>query len=266
MPSVDPPDYNEEAGWPKGVWSKGEFIGIRRLICDWDDRFALIEWLDRYPNSIYPYADGPFDAIARHVAIEGMGEQGNVTQYYGDDDPANRTGSVVLATYPKARVTVKYSTEGPRYVGRTLTSEWLLPDTTTMPLNPAIFRWNNNTGKVLDEGERPVHIRYGFQYVIRFHKLWAVPTWVLGRMGTCNSNVVGGNLLGLTFAAERLLYQPPTIRTGLTVGAVPTYDVTIHYKYHPAGWNKFWRQSTATYEDIYLAGGAQYIQYPAVQY
>jgi hypothetical protein len=263
MPSVDPPNYYEEAGWPKGVWNKGEFTGIRRLICDWDDRFALIDWIDRYPNSIYPYADGPVDAIATQAAIEGMGEQGSET--YSPTDGLR--APMVLATYPKARVTIKYSTEGPRHVGGgTFLSEWLLPDVTTMPLNPAIFRWNNNTGKVLDEGERPVHMRYSFQYVIRYHQLVAVPSWVLTRVGTCNSNVVGGNLLGLTFAAQRLLFQPPTIKSTLTVGGRSKYEVTIHYKYHPAGWNKFWRQSTATYEDIYLAGGGQYIQYPPVQY
>jgi hypothetical protein len=249
-------------GWPRSGWKNGQFEATRRLLCDWGDRFALLDWIDRYPNSIYPYADGPADALASQAAVEGMGEQGNET--YTPTDGLR--SPMALATYEKAVVTIKYTTEGPRYFGGTLISEWLLPDVESHPLNPALFRWTNNTGKVLDEGERPVFTRYGLQYVIRFHRLLAVPAWVLGRVGTCNSNVVGGGLLGLTFAAQRLLYQPPTIKTSLTTGTLTTYEVTTHYKYHPAGWNKFWRQSTGQYENIYLANGAQYIQYPPAVY
>jgi hypothetical protein len=255
-------DYYEEVGYPKSRWEEGEFIATRRLICDWADRIALINELDTHPQNQYPYPDGPLDAVAFHTMVEGFGEQGK--EEYTVDPGGDDQHIVTLATYPKARVTVKYSTIAPRYIGGgTLISEWCLPYTETHRRNGALFRWDSGSGIVVRPEEGPHQIAHGMIYVVKYHKELAVPAWVLGRLGCVNPANMGTNLLGLTFAPETLLYEPPTIRTSYTAGMLERFDITVHYKYRPTGWNTWWRTATGQYEAMYLAGrSTAYREYP----
>lgn len=266
----DPPAYYEEAGWPKSAWNNGQFEATRRLICDWEDRLWLIDWLGRFPNGIYPYTEGPLDppAIVVYAGIEGMGEQGSETQIYGPGDPPGRTGSDLLATYPKAKVTAKYTTEGPRLQpGGTLLSEWLRPTAQTHALSHASFSWDDAAGTRVREGERPYFTRYGFEHVVRLHQVIAVPPWVTAYVGTCNLNPVAGAVIPITYAPQTLIYQPPTIQTSIDLGrGLPTFDITVHFKFKPTGWNTFPRESTGQDEPMYVTGGSQYIRYPPVIY
>lgn len=242
-------DFEEEHTFPRTICQEGVFVGTRRLICDWGDRFTLTRELDTYPDNQWPYEDGPSDALANKVAMESMGKQ------------TNAAGT--LASYEKARLTVQY-TNAVRALdgGATLLSEWTEFYTETRELDEGLFRWDNNAGAKLRDGEAPHFAMHGLVYVARFHRVSGMPAWVLGRIGTCNPSSVVSLLLGLAFPAETLLYQPPKIRTTVSLGRLPTCEVTASYRHHPAGWNKFFREETGQWESMYVAGGDEYKPYP----
>lgn len=248
-------DFYELSGYPRGVWQEGEFVGTRKLRCAWTDRAQLIEELSQTANLSWPYDNGPSDALARYAADFPVGKQGV--------DP----GDASLATYEEAEVIVKYYTKGPQLIGgATLISERLQPYAIAERFAAGPLRWGSNAGDPLLERESPPFLMYGLEYICRYHGLLGVPGWVLARVGTCNSNIVGTYILGLSFAAETLLYLPPTVEDTVSMARLTTFDVTVRYKYHPAGWNKLRRQTTGEYLDVYVAGGDRLIRYPLMVY
>ncbi len=247
-------EFQEEDTYPRSLWTGGTFVGNRQLICAWSDRVTLLEEIDTWPNNKWPYPDGPSDALADRVATEGIGKQTNA--------------SGTTAEYAQARLKVRYTNSGPVGFnnGATLISERMEVATQTHATDEEWFRWDNNAGQPLSFGEAPVLIEDNLVYVVQFHRALAVPNATISRMGTVNSNVVGTWLLGLSFAAETLKYKGASILTKHTLGRLLTYDVTYRYRYRSVGWNVFWRASTASYEPIYLAGGARYRPYPLAVY
>lgn len=237
--------FEEEDKFPRCTWENGVFVGTRRLICDWDDRDTLLMEIDTYPNNEWPYHDGPSNALANKAAIEPLGAQTNAAGTRAD--------------YDKARLTIQY-TNAVRALdgGATLMSEWLDFYTQTRQLDEGLFRWDSNAGEPLRDGEAPHYALHGMIYVARFHNVLAVPSWVTGRLQTCNENPVACLLLGLVFAPETLRYQPPKIRTSVSLAGRSTVEVTTSYLHHPVGWNTFLREESGLWEPLYVAGGARY--------
>ena len=248
-------DHYEMAGYPRGVWQEGEFVGTRKLRCAWTDRAALVSDFSDTANMGWPYDNGPSDALARYAADFPVGKQGvDLTDVH-------------LATYEEAEVIVKYYTRGPTLIGgATLISERLQPDVTTKRVSPGFLRWDDNDGAVVREHEAPDYMLYGLSYIRKYHGLLTVPGWVLANVGTCNSNILGTYILGLSFPAETLKYIPPTIEDTVSMARITTFDVTTRYRYRPASWNKHWHQESATYRDLYVAGGDRWVRYPPVRY
>ena len=247
-------EFEELHTYPRVTWQDGIFVGTRKLSCAWDERDTFINEIDTWPNNEWPYDDGPSDALANRVAIEPFGRQ------------TNEAGS--LASYEKAHLTVQY-TNAVRALngGATLLSEWTEFYTETRELDEGLFRWDSNTGAYLRDGEAPHYALHGLIYVARFHRVSPpLPGWVMGRIGSCNSNVVVSLLLGLAFAAETMLYQPPKVRTTVSLGRLPTCEVTASYRCHPVGWNTFLREESGLWEPLYVAGGARYKPYTPMVY
>jgi hypothetical protein len=247
-------DFQEEHEFPKSLWQNGVFVGTRQLICAWSDRITLLTELDIWPNNQWPYGDGSSDALTDRVATVGIGAQTN----------APGTG----AEYAEARLTVRYTNAGPQGFdnGATLISERIETTTETRELDEGLFRWDNNAGTELRDGEAPLLIQDEMTYVVQYHRATVIPGWVLTRVGTVNSNVVDTWLLGLSFSPERLKYKGASVLTSHSLGRILTYEVVTRYRFRPAGWNKFWREATAQYEPLYLSGGAEYKPYPPVPY
>lgn len=263
-PPYCPVAYYEEAGWPKSQWDleNAEFVAVRHLICDWADRDELLVWIAAYPHYIYPYAEGPVEAISVNAAVEGFGAQG--WELYDPDDGLR--APTYLATYPKARVIVKYSTKGPEWHNGTLRAEWLRPQTQRFGMHKELFRWDSGTGAVVDHNRE--HFIHSFDYVVKYYNVIGVPRWVLNLIGTCNRDPVNAVVLnGLIFGAQTLKYLSPLLENSITTGNVRTYNVTAYYSFQASGWNTHWRTSTAQFEPIYLAGAASpYIQYPLADF
>lgn len=245
--------FEEEDTYPRSTWQNGVFQGTRRLICDWDQRETLMYELDTWPNNRWPYNDGPSEALAYRVGVEPFGKQTN---------EAGRT-----ASYNKAKLTVLYGNVVQSFDGgATFLSEWLDFYTEARELSHGIFRWTSNSGDPVRQAEAPHYALHGLVYVARFHRMTNVPNWVLSRIGTCNSNPVAAIMLGLVFGAETMLYQAPKIRTSVRLGGLSTFDVTTSYRFHPGGWNTFFREETGLWEAMYVAGGSRFKPYTPIPY
>jgi hypothetical protein len=58
-------------------------------------------------------------------------------------------------------------------------------------------------------------------------------------------------LLGITFPAQTLLFNPPTINRKITTAGAQAWTVACRFSYRASGWNKSWRAATQQWEQVY---------------
>jgi hypothetical protein len=174
-----------------------------------------------------------------------------------EPDYANYTTSDQQCIYTHAFVTANYSSRDDADV----ISESIEPTAEFRLLDHRLFRWGSGSGALLNEKEAPGQIVRGFNLVRTLYRQATVPVTLLTLPGTCNSATYASSLLGLTFAAETLLFTPAPVTRVIRLSGSPGFTVNIKMSFKGSGWNKFWRQSSGTYENIYLAGGGIYKPY-----
>jgi hypothetical protein len=81
-----------------------------------------------------------------------------------------------------------------------------------------------------------------------------VPAAVLTLIGKVNSTDVASPSLGLTFAAETLLYNPPRLRRQVSSSGAVSVTLAYAFLYKPQTHNKFWRAATQAWEPIFKTG------------
>lgn len=240
-------DFYELHGYPKGRWDRGEFDGIRRIFCEWDDLLTLLTELDADP--VWPYSFGPINAYVRRMDIEPFCRQTN--------DPGER-----YADYEYAICTIYHSTRGPTWYNETTwVEEEMFPAQSVQKIQFQQLRWdppnrlNNQVNENLVEWEEtPTKVHGEYIYRATFHRLTALPAWVLTRPGTVNINPFVTMILGITFVPDCLRYDGATINRKYTLGKLPYYDVTANFRVHSfntsapgtllgvqqGGWNLHW--------------------------
>jgi hypothetical protein len=162
--------------------------------------------------------------------------------------------------YLDALVTVAYSTEE-----EDLLSESLEPTAEFITLDYKRFRWSGADGDPLLEGEAPGKLVRNLNLVRNIMKIVDIPVATLDLPGSVNHEDYVSALLGLTFPAETLLFQPPAMSRTITTAGAKAWNLNLKFSYKPWGWNKYWRSKTETYERIYIVGmsGADpYNMYP----
>lgn len=233
---------SEEYGTRRDIGDVNTGIGAQvTLRCAWADRYLLMDDLLSTPQP-WPFATGVIPYAMNAVAVP-AGVADNDGQACG---------------YQDALVTVTYNTQ--------------IIDTASEAIEPTLdydvedyrkFRWASGTGDLLTEGESPPRILRAMNIVRTRYRLSAIPDECLTCIGKVNNATYTSSLLGLTFAAETLLFEPaPLIRSFTNFGS-QGFTMTNKFGFKPNGWNKFWRTSTETYERIYLKGSATpYRPYP----
>ena len=244
----------EMPGYPVGEWQSGHFLGIRKLLVGWNERSDLLDELDAAATGVWPYADGPSTAICRRVRIEPL-HQEHAAQ-------TNAAGAQE-AEYDFAVITAWYSTKGPTYYGGNLYNETIQPSRAYETVLPKGLKWSGGTA--LDDNEQIPMLRSGCTLVQHWPRVMSIPSWVLGNIDCVNANVYTSPLLGISFAAERLLYTMPSIDAEVTMGKLTTYSVMTRCLYRPVSWNYHWRATAKAWEEIYLADGTTpYKQYTPI--
>lgn len=220
------------------------------LQCAASDRFSLMSDILENSNP-YPKFTG-FNIFPSTCSARPLGGEKN----------ASFSGQEILYT-GDAIVRVNYST-----LNVELASESLEPYINYQTLDNRFFRWASNNGPLVEEGEAPAQINMGLNIMRTRYRLSAIPTAVLTCLGGVNQSPYASSSLGLTFAAETLLFQPQNISRSFTTFSSVGFTCTLKFQFNPNGWNTYWRSATQAFESMYYygGGGSRYIQYPLLDF
>lgn len=227
---------------------------LRKFKCAWGDRLTLARELIGSVTSdgeggyitTAPATYGPLSAATvDRVTIEPFG---SVQAMPGDAQQSS---------YAHAVLTVRYGNTRFRYVGDagTLASEELEPVAEFVTLPSQQLKWGAS-GPPLRPDEAPGRLLRGLDWVYTRHRVPELNAAIFDLVGKVNEATVTSNTLGFTFAAETLLYNPPTLRRTITSNGADAWQVTYRFTYRPTGWNRFWRPDTDTYVQLYNNAGA----------
>lgn len=226
------------------------FTATVRLRCPWPLRRQLAAELSDY--TLYQGASG-VAARVRSISIAPL------TDVQG-------AGSLLEADYEEAVLTVRYvfDRDTPTEDGGDLLSETLEPTAQNLTMAWERFRWAAG-GQSLEPGEVPSKILRGMDYVLTKYNLSAIPAAALTLVGCCNDAPVTAVTLGLTFPAETLLFNPPTLHRKVSLGpsAENRWTATYRFTYKPEGWNTFWNAHAdpPRWDSIQIHNGAGYVAY-----
>lgn len=238
------PDHEELTDSPSEQFHPDGFDATRTLVVAWADRHALVAALE---FSVYPYLP-LIGAFARRVSVVPM--------------PAKQTAVGELVEYENAVVTVQYSISSSDPQTQDLVTESVEPNAEFRTLDFVDFRWGAIDGDVLKEDEAPGQLLPGHDYVIKFHRLNAVPAAVITLEGYVNASPFSTYTLGRTYPAETLLFGGGTPSRKITTAGAEEFTLTERFHYKSTGWNKFFRQSTQTYVPIFHKTGGEYKNHP----
>lgn len=267
QPAADlaPFAYEENQGSPREQLTDDGFKATRELICDWDDRLALMVALKGRSHTAggrtvltapqsYP---GFAKALVRDVACDPFSPA-----------PLPNNGNPKDAAYTKALLTVQYET--PKYEsqggggedeGQAFVSESLEPAAEFITLSHEKLWWDAAKTTALAETEAPTKLIRMLDWVYTIHRIDAVPAATFSLVGKVNDAAVFSRSLQVTFAEETLLYNPPRLSREWTSEGLPAWSLEYRFTYRPEGWNKFYRRGVEAPARIYNNAGAIFYGY-----
>ena len=261
------PDYSEDQGSPLESYGPNGLEVKRTLRCAFGDRHALADGLVGTAYSIGGATATA--AICRTAAIKPF--------------EAQQQGSGSYAAYEQAIVEADFTKRDPasgttpETVGADLVAETFEGNAEFMTLphqdtaGADLYFWDNTQTKAIAEKEAPGMLLAGFDYVLTKYNVTTIPTTALTLQGKVNAAGLScrtTGLTGLTFAAETLLFHPPTIARVITTDGAKAWTQNLRFKYKPTGWNKFWRNDTTPpgWATMYDASGNAVAVYPTASF
>jgi len=243
--------YTEQQGSPQESWTEDSFTATRNLLCAWEDRKTLVLEL---LGTAYPVLSGT-GAICTACSTQPF--------------PGINLGTGSTSLYDWAMVSATYQTGNIE----NLISESLEPTMEFRTLSHRDFRWASGTGDLLEPEEAPAKQEPGLLYRFTRHRASSVPTAALSLVGSVNVAAVTPattGLSGLSFAAQTLLYLPPTLERVITTAGAGKWTINYSFQYKPnwdgataRGWNYFKRAKTGTWLQLYQVGsGSAFLLYP----
>lgn len=254
-------NYSEMQGSPKESKNRaGVNTAIRTLECNWGDRWTLMSEIQ---NEDYENQSGTLMVAISAASAPLL---------------AANTGSLTIAAYQKAIVTVTYQIltfeSDP---GGTNIRESIEPTAEFLSVDGTELRWTNNSGDQVGTGDYPSKLFVGFDYVINKENIIDIPATVLTLIGKVNAKAVSPTSEGLnhlTFPAQTLLYQPPSIVRTFNEDGDPAWNISYRLTYKPnidktgtkRGWNYFFRTEKGAggqgdFDKMFIADGNQYVPY-----
>jgi len=175
-------------------------------------------------------------------------------------------GVASYASYETARLVVSYTTDGPEVVDDKLVDERFEKTVEFMTLDPTGFRWGA-TGDALTEEEAPGKQLWGYTYSLTYYNIDPFPGDVFDLGGMVNDDVVTPFRIPRDFAAGTMLLEAPTISRAVTTDEEEAWTMDVVARIRNAGWNKYWRPGTQSWESIYVHNPTtdtweEYLNYP----
>lgn len=236
------------------------------LRCPWADRISVAADILNN-NRLWP-----------HSTMGAMGAQVVIRPVPGATNGSSISVSAGgLIQYAEAIVQVTYDTvtvgnlEESSSISGQLFSESIEEIIDHQTLDPANFRWGSATGKPMKEG--PVRALYGMNFKRTLYNMASIPAACFTLPGTVNNANYVSAPLGVTFAAETLLFAPANFQRVMLTSGTKGWTVSLKYGFKKDGWNKFWNKDKAGgegYDIIWRletgGPGAQYKNFPAADH
>lgn len=242
-------DVEEMADSPQESYNENGFSASVQLLCPWRNRFDVMQYVLAGASELYPHA--PL-TLARARTASSAPFQARVGQLNGSGGE--------LAYYDKAVVTINYVFDSQTESGGELFSESLEPTTEFLTIDPSRLKWSN--GDKLKHEEAPGRLYRGLNYVLTRHNQRAIPPSVMYLPGCVNGGPFTAMLLGVTFAPETLLYQPPACQRSVSRDGTAGWTITYRLSYRYPGWNEFWNSATGKWDTIRNPNNSKYYVYP----
>jgi hypothetical protein len=231
--------------------SRTETYGLRemtakvQLICDWADRYAIMQDICRTKYPLPPGAtDYYWDSYPKSMSVSVWEEAG-------------QEGDVYEVTYTKAKVDVDY-------ICKSKVPDSSVTETHTPILNmrriPSWgFYWGSDGSPVSDE-ESPTVVNVQLKIQRQLTGCPFVPSWFMDLAGCINQNVWVDDITGVVHDRGTLLFMPSSASKQLTTNPEDVdnvWDISFEMMWNPIGWNRFQRpfaQSTTGIDSIMWKG------------
>ena len=244
--------------YPKGRFINGHFNGERLIECDPANIPAVLDWLDTFPNCLWPYKFGGWSQSAMLTAADIRPKpRSRVTS----NDPQ-------LIDFEKAWIWLTYSTDQMVNVAGIPVWEEIDPGLRPVPFSRSgVLRWASDSVPI-QPGDVYIHslIPAG-TYRLNRYKLIAAPGILPYVWGRTNMNAYSTATLGYTFGPDCLLCTGAHVQRG-SPGAASRQWKQANYTFmiHQEGWSKVLRPLTNQFEQILLPDGSPYLSQPRLDF
>jgi hypothetical protein len=251
MPTITVP-FTECDDSPQEQWTDKGFQATVKLKCAWNDRDTLASELLQQGGTYY-FRNNWTSARARSIAITA----------FGVGDPPTITGpeGPKWMNPDSAILTVQYVDDENTAQGTEVLVESLEPTCELLHVPGQFLHWQVG-GNMVDPEVGVALRQYKMVYSVARKGIPYIPSAVLALLGCCNSVPVQASRLGVTFAAETLLYNSPQCSRRFTTSGTEGWDMAFKWPYQPQGWNQFWNPQKMAWDKMLLANGSWYKPFP----
>lgn len=270
-PSIPFEEVADPVRSPQEEDGENGFRATRTLQCNWADRLTLAsQLLKAYVVSQsgrvfligdkYPYRSRAYVKNIRGIQPVGVSSQG---------------GSAGQISWPHARLTVEYGERDfdPSPSGGSSDSALVVAEETfdqsgeflTLP-NKKLY-WDSSQNEPVENAEAPGFLVDMIDWTYSFtEKNSSLPAAFKDDIYKVNSVQITSRSLGITFAAEELLYLGPRVRRQIFSDGDVAMNVDLRYRFRRGTWNKFFRSANATPQQIYDDSGAVFKPYETADF
>lgn len=263
--------YTSAAAYAEEAWSVKEtfdsFGGVVSasvtLRCAWADRYTIVsDILGSF--AVWPQGTGS-TALAskatirpapnsKYVETSGVAvyEQALIDLVYQNQSQDGSSGAQDSVTNPGLKF-----------------SDAIETTVDAQKLDPKQFRWDVANGRQVKLGETPTRHYHGIKLARTIYGFTTLPASILTLPGKTNLAAYTSAMLGLTFAAETLLFEGLSVLQNVYTDGSVTRNATVKWVYKNETWNKFWNAEAQAYQKLWDAdynngAGRQYNNYPPI--
>jgi len=219
-------DFYELDGSPTEEWgTDGYFVGKRRLMCNWADRYTLLQEASSGNVKVYPY-NKPLQAYAVGATIMPFGDEPN------EGDEADQL------QYGTAIVTITYAIQPyyPQPIGNFAVVEQLHPYYEYVLLPETGLHVGSAGGANPTKAQRVM--TGGLEYNLSIYDL-AIPSVTgINMMYTCNESLWYTYLLDWYFNPKKMLLVDVSPQANVRLGTSMKYQMHYKFRIRAEDWDK----------------------------
>ncbi len=246
--------FEELAGSPTVSRDMYTMVITRRLKCLWEDvdllcRELLGQGATLTAPHVFPTAQY---CVCTSADYEPFGKCIG-QRHYGGSTPTYKE-----ADYEHAIITAGYEVPDFYITSTNLyIEEWFESSAEFLTLPDLELYWAADKTEPLDTTEGPGILVPTLEWHLIYHHVWELPTSILDAVGQVQNTEIISYVTGRTFAANTLLYNPPTFRPQVRGDGLPVWEIEYRLTHRATEWNKFYKRADETPRSIYDGDGTR---------